>query len=193
LPGGIDKAKKMYYDIITIYRDNIVEGGKMGLFSSRRMRKRETRFEKGDIKYVILDLLREKSSYGYEIIHALEERFGGLYTPSAGTVYPTLQMLEEMGYVTAAQVEGRRVFTITPAGIKFLEEQKSQVADVRERMSGWWDRRSSSMEMYEVLDMLHDLRKFLKHRRRNMDPAKIPQLRSVVERAYREIETLLKD
>jgi DNA-binding PadR family transcriptional regulator len=165
----------------------------MGLFSSRRVGKRESRFEKGDIKYVILDLLREKSSYGYEIIRALEERFGGMYTPSAGTVYPTLQMLEEIGFVTSAQVEGRRVFTITPAGNKFLEEQKSQVADVHARMSGWWDKRSASEEMHEVIDILHELRKLMKHRRRNMDPAKIAQLRGVVERAYREIEVLLKD
>ena len=165
----------------------------MSFFSSGRMRKRETRFEKGDIKYVILDLIRERSSYGYEIIHALEERFGGLYTPSAGTIYPTLQMLEETGYVTSTQVEGRRVFTITPAGNKFLEEQKSQVADVHARMSGWWDRRSSSEEMHEVLDMLHDLRRLLKQRRKKMDPAKIPQLRAVIQRAYQEIESLLKD
>jgi DNA-binding PadR family transcriptional regulator len=165
----------------------------MSLFSSRRAGRRETRFEKGDIKYVILDLLRERSSYGYEIIHALEERFGGLYTPSAGTVYPTLQMLEEMGYVTSAQTDGRRVFTITPAGIQFLEDQKSQVADVQKRMSGWWDRRSSSEEMHEVIDLLHAMRKLLKHRRRDMDPAKIAQLRAVIERANRDIEALLKN
>jgi DNA-binding PadR family transcriptional regulator len=126
-------------------------------------------------------------------MHALEERFGGMYTPSAGTVYPTLQMLEEAGYVTAAQVEGRKVYTVTPAGNQFLDDQKSQVADVQELMHGWWDRESSSQEMYEVLDMLKDLRKLLKHRRRHMDPAKIPQLRAVLERAYREIEALLKD
>jgi DNA-binding PadR family transcriptional regulator len=162
-------------------------------YPSGRIGRHESRFGKGDIKYVILDLLRERPSYGYEIIHALEERFGGLYTPSAGTVYPTLQMLEEMGFVSAAQAEGRRVYTITPAGNQFLDEQKSQVADVRARMSGWWDRRSSSEEMHEVIDLLHELRKLLKHRRRNMDPAKIAELRAAVERAYREIEALLKD
>ncbi len=76
--------------------------------SASRRAWRENRFERGDIKYVILDLLRERPSYGYEIIRALEERFGGLYTPSAGTVYPTLQMLEEMGYVTSSQSEGEK-------------------------------------------------------------------------------------
>ena len=50
-------------------------------------------FEKGDLKYVILNLLKDKPSHGYEIIRAMEELFHGLYTPSAGSVYPTLQML----------------------------------------------------------------------------------------------------
>jgi DNA-binding PadR family transcriptional regulator len=154
---------------------------------------REGRFERGDIKYVVLDLLRERPSYGYEIIRALEERFGGLYTPSAGTVYPTLQMLEDLGYVTSAQTEGRKVFTITPAGIQFLEEQKSQVADVRERMSGWWDRKASSEEMHDMVDGMKDMLKMMKHRRRYMSPEKLHQIREVLVRAQREIEDLLKE
>ncbi len=158
-----------------------------------RQSQRESRFERGDIKYVILDLLRERPSYGYEIIRALEERFGGLYTPSAGTVYPTLQMLEEMEYVTSAQVEGRKIYTITPAGNQFLEQQKSQVADVRERMRGWWDRRSSSKEMHDMLDTMRDMLKMIKHRRRRLNPEKLQQIRVVLERAQREIEDLLKD
>ena len=55
---------------------------------SRRM------FRKGDLKYLILDMLKEKPRYGYEIIKELEGRFGGIYMPSAGIVYPTLQYLE---------------------------------------------------------------------------------------------------
>jgi DNA-binding PadR family transcriptional regulator len=157
-----------------------------------RMR-REGRFEKGDIKYMILDLLRNRPSYGYEIIRALEERFGGLYTPSAGTVYPTLQMLEEMGHVTAVQAEGRKVYTITPAGTKFLDDQKSQMADVQGRMSGWWDRDASSDSVHEILDMLHDMRDLLKHSRRHIDPVKLQKIRALMERAYQEMETLLND
>ncbi len=54
---------------------------------------RRTRmFEKGDFKYILLDLLKEKPSHGYEIIRALEDRFHGFYVPSAGSVYPTLQL-----------------------------------------------------------------------------------------------------
>ena len=54
---------------------------------------RQQMFESGEMKFVILRLLREKPRHGYEIIKALEEKFGGCYTPSAGTVYPTLQLL----------------------------------------------------------------------------------------------------
>jgi DNA-binding PadR family transcriptional regulator len=154
---------------------------------------REGRFEKGDIKYVILDLLRERPGYGYEIIRALEERFGGLYTPSAGTVYPTLQMLEEAGYVTSSQVEGRKVYTITPEGTRFLEEQKSQVDDVRRRMSGWWDRRDSAEEVHDMVGRMRDMLKTVKHNRRNINPEKLRKIREVLERAQREIEELLRD
>jgi DNA-binding PadR family transcriptional regulator len=154
---------------------------------------RENRFERGDIKYVILDLLREHPSYGYEIIRALEERFGGLYTPSAGTVYPTLQMLEEMGYVTSSQSEGRKTFTITPAGTQFLKDQKSQVADVQERMRGLGDRISSAEEVHDMVDRMKDMLKTVKHNRRNINPERILRIREVLDRAQREIEDLLKD
>ena len=160
--------------------------------SSRRSW-RENRFERGDIKYVILDLLRERPSYGYEIIRGLEERFGGLYTPSAGTVYPTLQMLEEMGYVTSSQSEGRKNFTITPAGTQFLKDQKSQVADVQDRMRGLGDRISSAGEVHDMVDRMKDMLKTVKHNRRNINPEKIRRIREVLERTQREIEDLLKD
>jgi DNA-binding PadR family transcriptional regulator len=156
-------------------------------------RRRESRFERGDIKYVVLDLLRDRPSYGYEIIRALEDRFGGLYTPSAGTVYPTLQMLEEMGYVTSAQMEGRKIYTITPEGTRFLNEQKDQVDDVNERMRGWWDRKASSEDMHDMLGTMRDMLRTIKHRRRRLNPDKLQKIRVVLERAQREIEDLLKD
>jgi DNA-binding PadR family transcriptional regulator len=153
----------------------------------------ERRFEKGDIKYVILDLLQDRASYGYEIMRALEERFGGLYKPSAGTVYPTLQMLEDLGYVTAEQQEGRKVYTLTEAGRQFLAERHAEVKEVRDRMHGWWDRRSASHEMYETFDDLDDLKKLLRRERRRIDSAKLPRIRDVIARTYRDIESILRE
>ena len=78
-------------------------GGRRG----RHFRGRMGRvFEQGDLKYVILSLLDEKPRHGYEIIKALEEKSGGSYSPSPGTVYPTLTMLEEMGYAKATTEDG---------------------------------------------------------------------------------------
>jgi DNA-binding PadR family transcriptional regulator len=158
-----------------------------------RSSRHERRFEKGDIKYVILDLLRDRPSYGYEIIRALEERFGGLYTPSAGTVYPTLQMIEDLGYVTADQRDGRKVYTITEAGQKFLAERQGRVDEVKGRMRGWWDRSTARHEMREMIDELDDLKKLLRRERRRVDPAKLQRIRDAIAVAYREIETVLKE
>src|SRR5205085_5926604 len=71
-------------------------------------------FEQGDLKYVILRLLAEKPRHGYEVIKELEDRFGGAYSPSPGTVYPTLTMLEDLGYAKASQDDnGRKVYEVT--------------------------------------------------------------------------------
>ena len=68
-------------------------------------------FGRGDLKYVILDLLKDQPRHGYDIIRALEDRMGGQYRPSPGSVYPTLQMLEDLGYVTSSQQEGKKVYS----------------------------------------------------------------------------------
>ena len=97
-------------------------------------RRRGPMFESGDMKYVILRLLRDKPRHGYEIIKELEERFGGVYTPSPGTVYPTLQLLEDQGLVRGVETEGRKVYHITPEGEAFLEEHRDTVDDILSRV-----------------------------------------------------------
>jgi DNA-binding PadR family transcriptional regulator len=109
-------------------------GGPGGPRGPRRMRKQM--FESGEVKYVILRLLKEKPRHGYEIMKALEEKMGGWYTPSAGTVYPTLQLLEDQGYVRAVETEGKKVYHITPEGEAFLEEHRDVLDDILERVGG---------------------------------------------------------
>jgi DNA-binding PadR family transcriptional regulator len=93
-------------------------------------------FEQGDLKYVILQLLAEKPRHGYEIMKELEDKSGGSYAPSAGTVYPTLQLLEDMGYASVAMEEGgKKVYSITDEGRKYLEQNKSSVDDIFERIA----------------------------------------------------------
>lgn len=71
---------------------------------------------RGDVRSAILTLLAEKPMHGYQIIGELAERSGGMWTPSAGSIYPTLQQLEDEGLVKADEREGRRVFTLTDEG-----------------------------------------------------------------------------
>jgi DNA-binding PadR family transcriptional regulator len=94
-------------------------------------------FDGGELKLVILALVAEKPRHGYEIIKELGERVGGDYSPSPGVVYPTLTMLEEMGYAAASQDEqGRKLYGVTPEGEKALAESKAQVDAIFARFSG---------------------------------------------------------
>src|SRR3712207_9183084 len=86
---------------------------------------------KGDLKYVILDLLQDRPAHGYELIRALEERFRGFYSPSPGSVYPTLQLLEDMGYVSATQRDGKKVYSITDEGREFLKQNRRSRSEER--------------------------------------------------------------
>ncbi|PYO72596.1 MAG: PadR family transcriptional regulator [Gemmatimonadetes bacterium] len=91
-------------------------------------------FGAGDMKYVILKLLKDKPRHGYEVMKELEERLHGCYSPSPGTVYPTLQWLEDEGLVRATEVDGKKVYEITDAGTKFLEDHRDVVEDIFDRV-----------------------------------------------------------
>ena len=108
-------------------------GGRMGRgFGLRR------HFEQGDLRFVILHLLAEKPRHGYEIIKAIEEKFGGLYSPSPGVIYPTLTLLEDLGYarvVPDAGDGGKKICEITEAGRTFLAENRATLDEVLARMA----------------------------------------------------------
>jgi DNA-binding PadR family transcriptional regulator len=91
-------------------------------------------FDAGDMKYVILRLLRDKPRHGYEVMKQLEEQLHGCYSPSPGTVYPTLQWLEDEGLVVGRDVDGKRVYEITAAGRQFLDEHQDVVDDIFARV-----------------------------------------------------------
>lgn len=143
-------------------------------------------FQRGDFKYIILHYLKDKSSYGYEIMRGLQERFHSFYVPSPGSIYPTLQMLEEMGYVTAAEEEGKKVYTITETGLEFLSEQKEFVKRMKEQMKDWCnpdtvDDISKTMGEFEKLAGL------LRDNVRNADAEELTRIREVLTRTYKEI------
>jgi DNA-binding PadR family transcriptional regulator len=103
-------------------------------FGGPRRRRRQW-FESGDMKYVILKVLRDKPRHGYEVMKELEDRMHGCYSPSPGTVYPTLQWLEDEELVRSREENGKKVYEITDAGRKFLEEHKDVVEDIFDRVA----------------------------------------------------------
>jgi DNA-binding PadR family transcriptional regulator len=151
-------------------------------------------FEKGDLKYVILDLLADEPSHGYEVIRKLEERSRGFYSPSSGSVYPTLQLLEDMGHVSATQRDGKKVYAITEEGRKFLAENQRSIRDIWGRFGGGWDPDVAS-ELHEIRHDVMDLGKlFGQHMREGrIDRDKLVRIRSVISTASREIEDILRE
>ncbi|KQW65940.1 hypothetical protein ASE17_14090 [Phenylobacterium sp. Root77] len=92
--------------------------------------------EHGDLRFVILALLKDKPSHGYELIRALEERTGGSYRPSPGVIYPTLSLLEDEGFARQTGAEGgRKAYEITETGLEALERNKPAVDAVFARLN----------------------------------------------------------
>ncbi len=151
-------------------------------------------FEQGDLKYVILQLLVDKPRHGYEIIKALEERFGGAYAPSAGTIYPTLSLLEDMGFASVSLEEGgKKVYSITDEGKKYLEENKSAVDDIFERIA---DLGSSFLSdgMMEINRAIGSVGRatYASASPYFRDKERVAKVREILERAAREIEAAVK-
>ncbi|MFL5297812.1 MAG: PadR family transcriptional regulator [Phenylobacterium sp.] len=114
-------------------------GGRMGRMDGHRGRSREGRIgrflEHGDLRFVVLALIAEQPRHGYELIKALEDRTGGAYRPSPGVIYPLLSLLEDEGFIRAAQAEGgRKLFEISEEGRAALEQNRAAVDEVFGRM-----------------------------------------------------------
>ncbi|GHD52925.1 PadR family transcriptional regulator [Mycetocola manganoxydans] len=83
------------------------------------------RMGKGDVRAAVLALLAENPMHGYQIIREIEERSNGSWKPSAGSVYPTLQLLADEGLITAEELNGRKTYTLTEAGREVIAESES--------------------------------------------------------------------
>jgi DNA-binding PadR family transcriptional regulator len=147
-------------------------------------------FERGDLKYVILDLLKDKSSHGYEIIRALQERSHGFYSPSAGSVYPTLQLLEDMGYVSSTEQDGKKIYAITNEGRDFLTERKQNIGKIKERMKDLWTA-GNREEFRETIAEFRALGRSLRRGFYGLDRQKLARVKEVIAKARRDIEAIL--
>jgi DNA-binding PadR family transcriptional regulator len=145
----------------------------------------EHRARRGDVKFIVLGVLADKPMHGYDIIQSLEQRHEGRYRPSPGSIYPTLQMLEDGGFVTSEQIDGKRVYTITDAGRTMLAERGSDEDDVDDVGEGV-DRsamRDSALKFFAAAKqgVTHD------------DPKVREQVRQIVDEARKKIYKILAE
>jgi DNA-binding PadR family transcriptional regulator len=137
------------------------------------------RARRGDVKFLVLDVLAEGPRHGYDIINAIEERRG--FRPSAGSIYPTLQMLEDGEFVTAAEVDGKRVYTITETGRALLATRGTEPdGDEFDELE---PRHRLKLAAVKLAGAVMNVRR--------SDDATLEKARTILDRARKEIYALL--
>ena len=110
------------------------------------------RLASGDLQLLLLALLAEKPSHGYELIKAIEQRSGGFYVPSPGMVYPALTWLEEMDYAAVAAAGAKKLYNITEVGHEFLREHQDAVDAMLGQLEHFGRRMGRVREIFEGFD-----------------------------------------
>jgi DNA-binding PadR family transcriptional regulator len=152
------------------------------------------RAERGEIRYLVLDAIKERPRHGYEVIQHIEERARGSYRPSPGVIYPTLQMLEELGHANVVEQDGRKAYAITDSGRAELEKNARAVDDFYGRADDEpWD--SYADEVGDLMRRVARLMKVFKHaaRRGRLAPETLRAIGKVLDQAIAGIEEILND
>jgi len=155
---------------------------------------RGPRIERGEMRYLILDTLREKGNHGYDIIQTIQEKTGGFYRPSPGTVYPALQMLEDMELVSFHRDGKRKIYELTDKGREELESQRSLLEDIYEDMH---EGQSPEQDVFfeEIHEQLTGMFKSISRlfRRGLLSTEKAAKIREIIREAVKQIDTILKN
>jgi DNA-binding PadR family transcriptional regulator len=172
-------------------------GGRFGQFlheaggvHGHRRRHGGRLFDQGDLRWVILSLISEKPSHGYELIKAIEDKVGGAYSPSPGVIYPTLTLLEDLGYIAATGTEGaRKAFAITPEGAVALKENEASVTSIFERVAAFAERagRGASPQIIRAMENLR-LALRLKMERGRLTDDEVARITAALDAAAQAIE-----
>jgi DNA-binding PadR family transcriptional regulator len=152
------------------------------------------RADRGAVRYLVLDAIEKQPRHGYEIMAAIEERSGRTYRPSPGVIYPTLQLLEELGHARVEEHDGRKTYAITPDGKRDLEEHREEVDEFYDRSgAGSWEEYAE--ELGDLIKHATRLFKVFRHsaRRGRLTPTTMKKVRTVLDEALAKIEALVDD
>ena len=147
------------------------------------------RAERGEVRYLVLDAVQDRPRHGYEIIQTIQERSQGQYRPSPGVIYPTLQMLEDLGHVEIREGEQHKAYAITDAGRRDLEANLESVREFYERFEDepWDDYAEDFREMMRrVGRLLKAVRRGAKRGR--LSPEVMAKIRQALDEAMNKIE-----
>ena len=159
--------------------------GRHEMSRGRGRRRGRHRVRRGDVRSAILALLDDRPMHGYEIITELEERTGGRWRPSAGSIYPTLQLLEDEGLVTAEEVDGRKVYSLTEAGKK---EAPARTEEARP-----WEEGDEDSPRFEVRRELFRTIGAAKQVARGDDEAQLTRAAEILKEARRKLYGILAE
>ncbi len=150
-------------------------------------------FGRGDVKFALLDLLQERPMHGYEMMKALEERSGGFYAPSAGSIYPTLQMLEDRELVTVQEDGGKKVYKITDAGRMLLTERQKEASGPPHKHGFGPGPRRNEPELQALREESMEVARLFAIAGRSSfrDPQKLGKLRVIIERTRKDLSDLI--
>ncbi len=174
--------------------------GPFGTGSSRGGKKHRSRrrrmFASGELRLLLLHLIAEEPRHGYELIKAIEDMTGGNYSPSPGTVYPTLSLLEDEGLIR--EVDGdepRKAYRATEKGRGELADRKDEVDSLVERIEGQRKRRAKSGKAFATPEMFRavgNLATVLKNRAKSgkLDEATMREIVDLVDDLAKKIERL---
>ena len=167
------------------------EGGGRGwwdLFGDR-----PPRAERGGVRYLVLAAIADTPRHGYEIMAVIEERSGGAYRPSPGVIYPTLQLLEELGNVRASERDDKKIYAITAAGTRELEEHRDEVASFYEQSEDVWEDHADAVR--DVADRVRRLVRAFRRtvRRGRLTPARMARVRAILDEAVTKLEALVDE
>ena len=140
---------------------------------------------RGDVRAAILALIDDRPMHGYEMIKELEDRSGGLWRPSAGSIYPTLQLLEDEGLIAGTESDGKRRFELTDAG----REERSKSTD-----APWEAMRSEAgTGQLAFRRSLGQLVNAVKQAPAAADDAQLERIREALDEARRTIYAVLAE
>lgn len=148
-------------------------------------------FGPGELRLALLSLLAEGPQHGYELMKQLEARSGGLYRASAGSVYPTLQQLEDEGLTGSERRDGKRIYRLLPDGERAVRDEAGAIERIWRRADEWGDwSYAARPEAWEVVRPAMELAKAALRAvaRDDGDDASIERIRRILVRARREIE-----